>query len=261
MRRSAALVALLAALAPLCASAVQLEALDLARTWRLRTLRFRGVSAVRRGDLRRAMSTKPRPWFAVWRARPLFDPVVFRTDLDRLRQFYRTRGYYHARVTYDLELPESGDALVAVVFIEEGPPVKVVSVDVTLGGAEPSLAERRLLLDHLPVAPGRVFTEEAYGRADTYLRAYYREHGYARVDVAKEAKVDVTHDQVRVAYRLESGPPCVFGETVITGTKDVDPEVPRREIAYAPGQPFKQSLLERTRSNLVALRLFPCWRS
>ena len=256
MRRSAALVALLAALAPLCASAVQLEALDLARTWRLRALRFRGVSAVRRGDLRRAMSTKPRPWFAVWRARPLFDPVVFRTDLDRLRQFYRTRGYYHARVTYDLELPESGDALVAVVFIEEGPPVKVVSVDVTLGGAEPSLAERRLLLDHLPVAPGRVFTEEAYGRADTYLRAYYREHGYARVDVAKEAKVDVTHDQVRVAYRLESGPPCVFGETVITGTKDVDPAVPRREIAYAPGQPFKQSLLDRTRRDLVGLNLF-----
>src|SRR5438093_7397794 len=137
MRRSAALVALLAALAPLCASAVQLEALDLARTWRLRALPFGAASAVRRGDLRRAMTTKPRPWFAVWRARPLFDPVVFRTDLDRLRQFYRTRGYYHARVTYDLELPESSDALVAVVFIEEGPPAKGVSLHVTPGGAEP----------------------------------------------------------------------------------------------------------------------------
>src|SRR5256886_8159176 len=150
MRRSAALVALLAALAPLCASAVQLEALDLARTWRLRALRFRGVSAVRRGDLRRAMSTKPRPWFAVWRARPLFDPVVFRTDLDRLRQFYRTRGYYHARVTYDLKLPESGDALVAVVLIEEGPPVKVRSVDPAPRRARPASPQARLPPDHHP---------------------------------------------------------------------------------------------------------------
>src|SRR2546430_2980395 len=94
MRRSAALVALLAALAPLCASAVQLEALDLARTWRLRTLRFRGVSAVRRGDLRRAMSTKPRPWLAVWRGPRPLDPLLFRPDLHPLRHFYPTRRDY-----------------------------------------------------------------------------------------------------------------------------------------------------------------------
>src|SRR5881409_3649962 len=106
MRRLTALVALLAALAPLRASAVQLEALDLTRSWRLRALRFRGPSMLRRGDLRKAMTTKPRPWFAVWRARPLFGPMAFRTDLDRLRQLYRSRGYYHVRITYDLELPE-----------------------------------------------------------------------------------------------------------------------------------------------------------
>ena len=103
---------------------------------------------------------------------------------------------------------------------------------------------------------GRVFTEEAYGRADTYLRAYYREHGFARVAVTKQAAVDLGRDEVRVGYRLESGPPCVFGETRVTGTEAVAPEVPRRELAYAPGEPFKQSLLDRTRRNLVGLNLF-----
>ena len=256
MRRLAVLVALLGALTPLRASAVQLEELDLARNWRLRALRFRGPSVLRRAELRKVMVTKPRPWFAVWRARPLFDPVAFRSDLDRLRQLYRSRGYYHARVTYDLELPAEGDTLVAVVFVEEGKPVTVTAVDVTLSGAELPPNERKLLLDHLPIARGRVFTEEAYGRADTYLRAYYREHGFARVAVTKQAVVDLTRDEVRVAYRLESGPPCVFGETEITGTRAVEPAVPRRELAYAPGEPFKQSLLDRTRRNLVGLNLF-----
>src|SRR5438093_8095630 len=256
MRRLAALVALLAALAPARASAVQLEALDLARPWRLRALRFRGPSLLRQGDLRKVMTTKPRPWFAVWRARPLFDPAAFRTDLDRLRQLYRSRGYYHVRVTHDLELPAAGDALVAVIFVEEGKPLTVAAVEVTLAGAELPVIERRLLLVHLPLARGRVFTEEAYGRADTYLRAYYREHGFARVEVTKQATVDLERDEARVAYRLESGPPCVFGETRITGTKTVDPAVPRRELAYAPGEPFRQSLLDRTRQSLVALNLF-----
>ena len=256
MRRLTALVALLAALAPFRASAVQLEALDLARPWRLRALRFRGPSLLRQGDLRKVMTTKPRRWFTVWRARPLFDPAAFRTDLDRLRQLYRSRGHYHVRVTYDLELPAAGDALVAVIFVNEGEPVTVAALDVTLAGAELPASERRLLLEHLPIARGRVFTEEAYGRAATYLRAYYREHGFARVEVTKQATVDLARDEARVAYRLESGPPCVFGETRITGTKAVDAAVPRRELAYAPGEPFKQSLLDRTRRNLVALNLF-----
>ena len=256
MRRLAALVALLAALVPLRASAVQLEELDLSRDWRLRALRFRGPSVLRRAELRRVMVTKTRPWFAVWRAPPLFDPMAFRTDLDRIRQLYRSRGYYHARVTYDLELPEVGDALIATIFIEEGKPVTIAAVDVTLAGAELPPNERKLLLDHLPVVRGRVFTEEAYGRADTYLRAYYREHGFARVEVTKQATVDLARDEVRVVYRLESGPPCVFGETRITGTNAVEPAVPRRELAYAPGEPFKQSLLDRTRRNLVGLNLF-----
>src|SRR5437870_1652383 len=256
MRRLTALVALLAALAPFHASAVQLEALDLSRPWRLRALRFRGPSLLRQGDLRKVMTTKPRRWFAVWRARPLFDPAAFRTDLDRLRQLYRSGGHYHVRITHDLELPAAGDALVAVIFVDEGKPVTVAAVDVTLAGAELPASERQLLLDHLPIARGRVFTEEAYGRADTYLRAYYREHGFARVEVTKQATVDLARDEARVAYRLESGPPCVFGETRITGTKAVDAAVPRRELAYAPGEPFKQSLLDRTRRNLVALNLF-----
>src|SRR5437870_2541269 len=256
MRRLTALVALLAALAPFHASAVQLEALDLSRPWRLRALRFRGPSLLRQGDLRKVMTTKPRRWFAVWRARPLFDPAAFRTDLDRLRQLYRSGGHYHVRITHDLELPRAGDALVAVIFVEEGRPVSVAAVDVTLAGAELPDRERRLLLDHLPIARGRPFTEEAYGRAHTYLRAYYREHGFARVEVTKQATVDLARDEVKVAYRVDSGPPCVFGETHITGTKGVDPAVPRRELAYAPGEPFRQSLLDRTRQSLVALNLF-----
>src|SRR5207249_2429669 len=77
-----------------------------------------------------------------------------------------------------------------------------------------------------------------------------------RVRVRKRAQVDVRHDRARVAYEVASGPPSVFGEVRVTGTRAVDPEVVRRELAFRPGEPFKASLVERTRSNLVALRLF-----
>src|SRR5437773_559162 len=83
-------------------------------------------------------------------------------------------------------------------------------------------ADRDRLLAALPLVRGQVFAQDAYDRGVTYLRAFYREHGFARVRVRKRAEVDVRHDRARVAYRLESGPPCVFGEVRVSGTRGVD---------------------------------------
>ena len=63
-------------------------------------------------------------------------------------------------------------------------------------------------------------------------------------------------DSAAVRYRVEPGPPCVFGEATVSGLEDVEPEVVRREVAFTPGEPFEQELLDKTRRNLDALRLF-----
>ena len=252
----ALLVALLGSRAAL---AVQLEALEAGREWRLRALVFRGNHALATDELRRALVTGERPWYQrwrVWRPAPEFDPVAFRADLERLRRLYRSRGYYQARVAHDLELPAEGDALTAVVYIDEGPPVVVEEVAVSLGGTALAPAERERLLGALPIARGAVFGEDAYERAVAYLRAYYRERGFARARVRKRARVDVRQGRARVAYEVASGPPSVFGEVRVAGTRAVDPEVVRRELAFRQGDPFKASLLGRTRANLMALRLF-----
>src|SRR6266705_2106956 len=201
----ALLVALLGSRAAL---AVQLEVLEPGREWRLRALVFRGNHALGTGELRRALVTAERPWYQrwrVWRPAPEFDPVTFRADLERLRRLYRSRGYYHARVAHDLELAAGGDALTAVVYIDEGPPVVVEDVAVSLGGTAPTPVERERLLGALPLARGQVFGEDAYERAVAYLRAYYRERGFARVRVRKRAQVDVRRDRARVAYEVASG--------------------------------------------------------
>ncbi len=259
MRRLGGVVALYLLLRPLAAGAVQLDALEIGRDWRLRVLQFEGNHALARHDLEDAMIVKARPWYRswiFWRPLPEFDPVAFRNDLVRLRQLYRNRGYYHARIEHDLELPADGTALTAVVYVDEGPPVRVADVTVALRGTELPRDAQRLLLEHLPVVRGDVFSADAYERAHVYLRTYYREHGFARVRVGKHADVDVRTDRASVRFDVDSGPPSVFGDLHVSGTRSVDPDVVRLAAAFHPGEPFKQSLVERTRDNLVALRLF-----
>ena len=252
-------LALATLLGPRIASAVQLEALDTTREWRLRGVRFEGNAALTDSDLEKAMVTKARPWYQgwrFWRPLPLFDPLTFRADLDRLRQLYRNRGYYHAVVFHDVELPAKGRKVRAVVYVREGSPVYVEEVCVELGGVQLPAADRELLLAHVPIERGDVFTDEAYGRALVYLRTFYREHGFARVQITRAAAVDVRRDATTVRFALDSGPPSVFGTVRVSGAGSVGEDVVVREIAFKPDEPFKQSLIERTRQNLVGLRLF-----
>lgn len=256
MRRPAARFLLALALVPAVARAVPLDALDPATDWHLRRLRFEGNAAVSNGDLTSAMVNRPRLRLAVWQPLPTLDPVSLRTDLEHLRRLYESRGYYDARVTADLTLPESGTAVDVVVSIAEGEPVRVTRVDVTLTGDPLSPADERGIRTDLPLEAGDVFTEERYERTAAVLRTFYRNLSYARVDVQRRARVDVEQHTVAVAYQVASGPPSVFGEVTFTGNTRTAEAVLRRELAFRGGEPFQESLLERTRTNLVALNLF-----
>jgi outer membrane protein assembly complex protein YaeT len=134
--------------------------------------------------------------------------------------------------------------------------VVVTDVDLIIDGLTLPPADEARLRRDLALEPGDVFEEERYERGRAALRAWFRQRGYARVVVEKHARVDVRDDTAAVRYRVEPGPPCVFGAVSISGLEDVERQVVEREIAFRPGEPFRQSQLDRTRKNLDTLRLF-----
>ena len=63
------------------ASAVQVEALDPSREWRVDKIEISGNDHFSDSQLMAEMITQSRPWYRFWEERPLFDPVTFATDL------------------------------------------------------------------------------------------------------------------------------------------------------------------------------------
>ncbi len=258
MRFRLAVVAVL--LLPLhAARAIPPEAVEPGREWRIGSVTIHGNDAVAESKLTEAMLTQPRPWyrfFEFWKDRPAFDPIVFRDDVDRLRQVYRNEGFYHARVTADVVVPQDGELLDLTVDVDEGPPVHVTSVDVDLTGEAIPATDHDTLLASLPVKRDRIFKQEDYARSATLLQGYYREHGFARVKVGRSATVDVRDDTAAVRYHVASGPPCVFGDVDVQGLQKIERDVVENEVAFEPGKPFRQSLIDETQRRLVATKLF-----
>jgi outer membrane protein assembly complex protein YaeT len=241
------------------ASAIQLEALDPGRQWRVDRIEISGNQHFSDSQVLAEMVTRARPWYRFWEERPLFDSVTFATDLERLRRFYESQGYYQSRITYDLDVDETRDVVSAQVHVEENRPVVISQVIVEI---ETETAEQHYapLPQKLPVTPGEIFREQEYQDAELLLRNYLMDNGHAYAQTQRRAEVDLDQDQVRIRYSAQPGPKAVFGETEIRGTEQVEPYLVGRELAYEPGEEFSLAKVRESRQQILALDLFSALR-
>ncbi|MGH7871710.1 MAG: outer membrane protein assembly factor BamA [Candidatus Binatia bacterium] len=240
---------------PRRASAVLLDALEPGRPWRVQRVELFGNKQFAGGELSAAIVTKERPWYRFWEDRPEFDSVTFETDLERLRRFYESRGYYGTEVSYDLQA-DTENSLLAVRFdIRESGPVLVSAIDVEVP-REGTTQKPPPLPDSLPIKRGDVFNEAEYQKAEQILRTILLDEGYAHVKTERKAEVDLEQRQVQIRYSIQPGPLTKFGDTDIKGTETVEPELISRELTYQPGETYSLKKVIESRDKVLALDLF-----
>jgi outer membrane protein assembly complex protein YaeT len=246
------LVGLLASAGAACA--VLLESLDPARQWRVEKIEFSGNEVFSDNQLGDFILTKERPWLQFWGERPVFDPVTFRADLERLHRYYEANGYYEAAITYDLKVDSERALVAAQIHIREGEPIIISAIDVEV--AVKDRDQKPPLPDELPVKRGEIFREEEYQQGEQAVRAAFLESGYAHVESQRSAEVNLDDHNALIRYRAQPGPIAFFGETQVKGADKNDPELVTRELAYRSGEQYSLSKVLESREKILALELF-----
>lgn len=249
---------ILAALLLLCppSLASTVEALDPAVSWQTHALTMSGNQEITESQIRAQLVTHTRPWYALWRVRPAFDPATFQTDLERVQRLYLERGYYEATVTYDLEVDTQQKTVTPHIMIHEGTPVYVTQLTFQVSD-DPAMRDQvEALRSSLPLSEGKVFREDHYQQSEAMVKAYLLDQQRGRAVVKRTAEVIVPEHAVKVQYTITVGPPTVFGQTTIEGTTAIDPVIVRRELRYEPGEPFSAKAIEQSQEKLVELDIF-----
>lgn len=245
---------------PSFAVAVTLEDLDPNREWRLKEFTIRGNEQFTDAQLRSELVTNTRPWYALWRSRSFFDQGNFNTDIERLRRFYIAHGYYDARVSYELETDPADQLITATVLIHEGAPVQVSEVTFTVTDQPALTASIQDLRATLPIAEGKIFTEEDYQQTEAKLKEFFLNQHYGRVTVARATRILVDQHAAQVHYTITTGPVTVFGDTQVEGAQTIDPALVSRELQYHAGEPFSAQAITTSRERLLKLDLFSAVR-
>lgn len=172
-------------------------------------LDLKGNHVLSDSSIEKKILTTPTGWWP-FATKHFFDPVVWATDLQRIKRLYGSVGYYQAEVVRDHVTPRDRESVDLAVEIREGEATHVAAVEVTGLETLPP-GERAALVALLPLRSGDVFEEGAWAAAQETLRGRLRDRGYAEVRVEGAALVDVATQKASLTLAVRLGDVFRFG--------------------------------------------------
>lgn len=179
-----------------------------------------------------------------WTDWELFDRSVFERDQERIRRWFRARGYYDAEIVeVSVDPPEAlerfsgaprsdgedddceDDCEVEIVItVREGEPVLVEGLDVE-GIDNLPLDIKGEVWDQIELEPGERFDEAFYDRSKSAIAKRLGDLGYAHAEVGGTVNVDPDARTATVTYTVDSGPVCRFGAITVEPIEPPDCQV------------------------------------
>jgi outer membrane protein assembly factor BamA len=89
----------------------------------VRFIKFKGAESLPSGDLKNILKTKEK-FLALFSKAPL-DENVLSEDLERIKTYYQSQGFYHTRIESHKVVPLLGREVLLEIQVEEGPPMVV----------------------------------------------------------------------------------------------------------------------------------------
>lgn len=223
------------------------------RALQVRFIEFTGNEAIPAGELKKIMTTKEMRFR--WFTKAHLDEQSLREDADRIAEYYRSQGFYHAEISRPEITPIGGNEVKIKIEIHEGPPMIISELELEVSG-DTSVVEPNDLLKIIQIHQGDRFTTSGYQEIEKSIMRFYSNLGYPKAKVDLAATLNKATNQASVAVVVSPGDLCTFGPIHIEGNESVKDEVILRELTFHHGDRFDGSKIQESQQRLFNLDLF-----
>lgn len=214
---------------------------------KIKAITITGNKDIKTSKLMRKFKTKESRW---WRTGE-FKRDIYREHLDSLILFYNELGYLDASVVSDtVRFTETKKDLVIDIVVEEGR--KYYAGEFFFKGN--NIIPTDSLKNKIALKYGKPFQKSRFELSKYMVENCYREEGFLWVQVTDERTY--RGDTIDVTFDVYEGRSAVVRKVDIKGNNKTMEKVVRREIDLLPGKKYKQSLMMRSRQNVMALGFF-----
>ena len=220
---------------------------------RVKKVTFLGNKAFKDQELQGIMETREESLFGFMSNAGNFKEFNFQTDIERIKYFYKTKGYLQVNVgTPEITVSEDKKWVFITLKINEGPQFTVN--DVSFNG-EVLFTEDELNED-LKLKSGDTYSEALLREDIQSLTEKYQDEGYAFANVLRTLHVVPGENKVDVEFSFEKGKIAYFGKITVKGNTKTRDKVVRRELLIREGAKFSGSAMRRSKENVNRLGFF-----
>jgi outer membrane protein insertion porin family/translocation and assembly module TamA len=235
-------------------------AADLPNTFRVHRVDIEGTHDLKDKEIRSTLLLSPPSRWRFWKKRPMACGEDLSDDADRIIQLYKSNGYYHSQVTYDVQISKGSGASPAsahvTYHIEEGMPVTVDSILIDFEDLEIPVSVENLL-GAIPLKPGMRFEEKAYRKSKQTIQKQFGGNGYPLAEITGKALIYPSTKKADITFSVDPGQLCFFGSTTVVGDGPfVSEKVLQRSRTYLSGEVYDTAKVEKSQRNLYNLDVF-----
>ena len=202
-----------------------------------------GNKAVKTGDIRKVLSTKP-----AWLFNPgIFKDDVLEEDLDRIKSLYDDIGYLDTEVVPDLQYGADGQTLKVVLNIKENKQYLVGSIVISGNLVLPEKEVR----SKITIKSGKPFSNRMLRQDSSEIKQLYYNHGYMNSILDVERNLNQTTGNIDVIFNIDGKEPVYVGKIDIRGNLKTRDLVIRRELRIYPGEKFNGDRIKRSKETLI----------
>jgi outer membrane protein insertion porin family len=219
----------------------------------IRQVTFIGNEQVTDRELSSIIATKTGGFFAFITDSGIFQEETFERDLMMITAYYYDRGFINVNVgSPQIRLSRDKHYMYLSIPIEEGPVFSIGKIDFK----GELIGDKAAYFKRLTVAEGEVFNRSMVGQDIVKLNDYYRDQGYAYVNITPLTNIDLEKRSVGLTFEIEKGKKVYFERINITGNSRTRDKVVRREMKISEGELYNQTALEVSRRRVTALGFF-----
>jgi outer membrane protein insertion porin family len=214
----------------------------------VKSITFEGNDRFDDGTLKSLMVLREGSWWNPFKDHK-YRKALLKSDLNAILTYYMRHGYLRVQIL-DQQVRTSDDGVHILVRISEGEPVFTKEV-VILGARalNPNrLREKLALKPDRPLDPFRLADDRRLILNTLAQQGYWQ--------AAVRAEVQFFGDRALVFYVLDEGDPVSVRDVTVTGTKQVNPSLVRRDISVKTGKPLRLDDLSKSQVRLLQSGLF-----
>lgn len=227
----------------------------------VRSVRFVGNQNITEDELRGSIQTQAAGFFSFLTSTGTYREETFQQDVTLLQAAYYDRGFLNVEIaTPRVALSADRRWLDITVPVREGPRyqigrLQVVEEDEEHNEIEP-LGGRRRVREMFHGSPGDWFSRTVIGRDLLAVNTYYRDSGYANVEVTPDVQPRPNAQTVDLTFRIHRGMLTTIHRINIRGNSKTADRVIRRELAIVEGERYNETRYQESRRRVMALGYF-----